>query len=89
MVGIRSKGKDGRLTLAVISGAGGHLCAYLPESERGWPADRRQTGERPTKREARPQADWFNALGASKFPIQVIDEGSGELTVYLLEGGPS
>lgn len=34
-------------------------------------------------------ADWFNALGASKFPIQVIDDGSGELTVYLLEGVPA
>lgn len=34
-------------------------------------------------------ADWFNALGASKFPIQVVDDGTGELTVYLLEGGPS
>ncbi len=38
---------------------------------------------------SRRAADWFNALGASKFPIQVIDEGSGELIVYLLEGGPS
>lgn len=38
---------------------------------------------------SRRAADWFNALGASKFPIQVVDEGTGELTVYLLEGGPS
>lgn len=34
-------------------------------------------------------AEWFNALGASKFPIQVIDDGSGELTVYLLESVPA
>ncbi len=34
-------------------------------------------------------AKWFDALGASKFPIQVIDDGSGELTVYLLEGVPA
>ena len=34
-------------------------------------------------------AEWFTALGASKFPIQVIDDGSGELTVYLLEGVPA
>ncbi len=33
-------------------------------------------------------AEWFSALGASKFPIQVIDDGSGELTVYLLESVP-
>ena len=33
-------------------------------------------------------AQWFEALGASKFPIQVIDDGSGELTVYLLESVP-
>ncbi len=33
-------------------------------------------------------AEWFEALGASKFPIQVIDDGSGELTVYLLESVP-
>ena len=33
-------------------------------------------------------ADWFKALGASKFPVQVIDDGSGELTVYLLEAVP-
>lgn len=33
-------------------------------------------------------AEWFKALGASKFPIQVIDDGSGELTVYLLETVP-
>ena len=33
-------------------------------------------------------AEWFKALGASKFPIQVIDDGSGELTVYLLESVP-
>ncbi|MFQ5922646.1 MAG: hypothetical protein ACE5M4_07355, partial [Anaerolineales bacterium] len=38
---------------------------------------------------SRRAADWFSALGASKFPIQVIDEGSGELTVYLLESEPS
>ena len=38
---------------------------------------------------SRRAADWFNALGASKFPIQVIDDGSGELTVYLLEGVPA
>ena len=34
-------------------------------------------------------AEWFVALGASKFPIQVVDDGSPELTVYLLEGGPA
>ena len=34
-------------------------------------------------------AEWFNALGASKFPIQVIDDGSGQLTVYLLESVPA
>ncbi len=34
-------------------------------------------------------AQWFEALGASKFPIQVIDDGSGELTVYLLESVPA
>jgi hypothetical protein len=34
-------------------------------------------------------AEWFSALGASKFPIQVIDDGSGELTVYLLESVPA
>lgn len=34
-------------------------------------------------------AEWFNALGTSKFPIQVIDDGSGELTVYLLESVPA
>lgn len=33
-------------------------------------------------------SQWFKALGASKFPIQVIDDGSGELTVYLLEAVP-
>jgi len=33
-------------------------------------------------------AQWFEVLGASKFPIQVIDDGSGELTVYLLESVP-
>ena len=38
---------------------------------------------------SRRAAEWFNALGATKNPIQVVDEGSGELTVYLLEGGPS
>ncbi len=30
--------------------------------------------------------DWFNAFGAAKSPVQVVDEGTGELTVYLLEG---
>ena len=34
-------------------------------------------------------AEWFHALGASKFPIQVIDDGSGQLTVYLLESVPA
>ena len=34
-------------------------------------------------------AEWFKALGASKFPIQVIDDGSGQLTVYLLESVPA
>ena len=34
-------------------------------------------------------AKWFKALGASKFPVQVIDDGSGQLTVYLLEAVPT
>ena len=34
-------------------------------------------------------AEWFKALGASKFPIQVIDDGSGALTVYLLASVPA
>lgn len=38
---------------------------------------------------SRRAADWFNALGTSKFPIQVIDDGSGHLTVYLLESAPA
>ena len=38
---------------------------------------------------SRRAAEWFNALGATKFPIQVVDTGSGELTVYLLEAPPA
>jgi hypothetical protein len=38
---------------------------------------------------SRRAADWFNALGTSKFPIQVVDDGSGHLTVYLLESVPA
>ena len=38
---------------------------------------------------SRRASDWFNALGTSKFPIQVIDDGSGHLTVYLLESAPA
>ncbi len=38
---------------------------------------------------SRRAADWFNALGTSKFPIQVIDDGSGHLTVYLLDSAPA
>ena len=37
---------------------------------------------------SRRAAEWFNALGATKFPIQVVDTGSGELTVHLLEADP-
>ncbi|MFQ5943474.1 MAG: hypothetical protein ACE5JF_07970 [Anaerolineales bacterium] len=34
-------------------------------------------------------AEWFEAMGASKFPVQVIDDGSGNLTVYLLDAMPT
>nr|NIM21899.1 hypothetical protein [Candidatus Latescibacterota bacterium]NIO78103.1 hypothetical protein [Candidatus Latescibacterota bacterium] len=34
---------------------------------------------------SRRAADWFEAMGAAKFPVQVVDDGSGNLTVYLLE----
>ncbi len=38
---------------------------------------------------SRRAADWFNALGTSNVPIQVIDDGSGHLTVYLLDSAPA
>ena len=33
--------------------------------------------------------DWFNTVGAAKSTVQVVDEGTGELTVYLLEVEPA
>ncbi|MCH7611680.1 MAG: hypothetical protein IIB10_13470, partial [Chloroflexi bacterium] len=34
-------------------------------------------------------ASWFTALGATELPIRVVDEGTGELTVHLLEEAPA
>jgi len=34
-------------------------------------------------------ASWFTALGATESPIRVVDEGTGELTVHLLETMPA
>lgn len=37
---------------------------------------------------SRRLSTWFKGIGTSTFPIQVLDEGSGELTVYLLDHTP-
>jgi predicted transcriptional regulator of viral defense system len=34
-------------------------------------------------------ADWFTALGAAGSPIRVVDEGTGELSVHLLDVVPA
>ncbi|MFQ5947056.1 MAG: hypothetical protein ACE5NC_12560, partial [Anaerolineae bacterium] len=34
-------------------------------------------------------AAWLEEHGATKFPLQVVDDGSGELTVNLIEHGPA
>jgi hypothetical protein len=34
-------------------------------------------------------SNWFTALGATESPIRVVDEGTGELTVRLLEAVPA
>jgi hypothetical protein len=34
-------------------------------------------------------ASWFTALGATELPLRVVDEGTGELTVHLMEVEPA